>query len=132
MEVRGDIKEHIRKGLDDREDIELIFPESLEQEDLMALAPDAEVIVGWKPARELLLAAERMKLYINPWAGVQHIIGLFRELLGAGEILGYKVLNAQWYTPNQLMILAPGAFFALGIVIGIFNWIKGPEPEENK
>jgi Na+-transporting NADH:ubiquinone oxidoreductase subunit D len=66
------------------------------------------------------------------YAVVLAIIGLFRELLGAGEILGYKVLSAQWYTPNQLMILAPGAFFALGIVIGIFNWIKGPEPEEKK
>ena len=31
-----------------------------------------------------------------------------------------------------ILILAPGAFFALGIVIGIFNWIKGPESEENK
>jgi hypothetical protein len=30
------------------------------------------------------------------------------------------------------MILAPGAFVALGIVIGIFNAIKGPEPEESK
>jgi Na+-translocating ferredoxin:NAD+ oxidoreductase RnfE subunit len=30
------------------------------------------------------------------------------------------------------MILAPGAFFALGIVIAVFNWIKGPEPEEKK
>jgi Na+-transporting NADH:ubiquinone oxidoreductase subunit NqrD len=31
-----------------------------------------------------------------------------------------------------LMILAPGAFFAFGIAIGIFNAIKGPEPEEKK
>ena len=60
------------------------------------------------------------------------IIGFFRELLGTGEILGYEVLSGQWYTPNQLMILAPGAFFALGIVIAIFNAIKGPEPEEKK
>jgi Na+-transporting NADH:ubiquinone oxidoreductase subunit D len=66
------------------------------------------------------------------YAAVLAIIGFFRELLGAGEIFGYPVLSSQWYTPNQLMILAPGAFFALGIVIGIFNWIKGPEPEEKK
>ncbi len=66
------------------------------------------------------------------YAVVLAIIGFFRELLGVGEILGYKVLSADWYTPNQLMILAPGAFFAFGIAIGIFNWIKGPEPEENK
>jgi Na+-transporting NADH:ubiquinone oxidoreductase subunit D len=66
------------------------------------------------------------------YAVVLAIIGFSRELLGSGEILGYKVLSGAWYTPNQLMILAPGAFFALGIVIGIFNWIKGPEPEEKK
>jgi Na+-transporting NADH:ubiquinone oxidoreductase subunit D len=66
------------------------------------------------------------------YAAVLAIIGFFRELLGTGEILGYAVLKEPWYTPNQLMILAPGAFFALGIVIGIFNAIKGPEPEENK
>lgn len=66
------------------------------------------------------------------YAVVLAIIGFFRELLGSGEILGLKVLSSEWYTPNQIMILAPGAFFALGIVIGIFNWIKGPEPEEKK
>jgi Na+-transporting NADH:ubiquinone oxidoreductase subunit NqrD len=46
--------------------------------------------------------------------------------------MGYTMLDGQWYTPNQLMILAPGAFFALGVIIAIFNWLKGPEVEENK
>lgn len=66
------------------------------------------------------------------YAVILAIIGFFRELLGTGEIFGYEVLSGQWYTPNQLMILAPGAFFALGIVIAVFNTIKGPEPQENK
>jgi len=66
------------------------------------------------------------------YAVVLAIIGFFRELLGTGEIFGYEVLSGQWYTPNQLMILAPGAFFVLGIVIAVFNAIKGPEPQENK
>jgi len=66
------------------------------------------------------------------YAAVLAIIGFFRELLGSGEIFGRQVLNAQWYTPNQIMILAPGAFFALGIVIAIFNAVKGPDPEEKK
>ena len=66
------------------------------------------------------------------YAVILAIIGFFRELLGTGEIFGYEVLSGQWYTPNQLMILAPGAFFALGIVIAVFNAIKGPEPQENK
>jgi Na+-transporting NADH:ubiquinone oxidoreductase subunit D len=67
------------------------------------------------------------------YAVVLAIIGFFRELLGTGEIMGRTIpVFSEWYTPNQLMILAPGAFIALGIVIGIFNAIKGPEPEENK
>ena len=66
------------------------------------------------------------------YAVILAIIGFFRELLGTGELFGKTVLAEAWYEPNQLMILAPGAFFALGIVIGIFNAIKGPDPEEKK
>ena len=65
------------------------------------------------------------------YAVVLAIIGFSRELLGSGEILGHTIPGfSSWYTPNQLMILAPGAFFALGFVIALFNAIKGPEPEE--
>ena len=46
--------------------------------------------------------------------------------------MGFQILGESWYTPNQIMILAPGAFFMLGIVIAIFNKIKGPDPEEAK
>ncbi|MHC5061335.1 MAG: NADH:ubiquinone reductase (Na(+)-transporting) subunit D [Planctomycetota bacterium] len=66
------------------------------------------------------------------YAVILAVIGFFRELLGTGEVFGVTILGSEWYTPNQLMILAPGAFFALGIVIAFFNAIKGPDPEEGK
>ncbi len=66
------------------------------------------------------------------YAAALAIIGFFRELLGTGEVMGHAVLSSEWYTPNQLMILAPGAFFAFGIVIAIFNAFKGPESEEKR
>lgn len=66
------------------------------------------------------------------YAIVLAIIGFFRELLGSGSIMDFKILSSDWYTPNQLMILAPGAFFTMGIVIAIFNVIKGPQTEEKK
>ncbi len=66
------------------------------------------------------------------YAIVLALIGAFRELLGTGKILGFELLSSQWYTPNQLMILAPGAFVALGLLIAAFNAIKGAEPEEVK
>jgi Na+-transporting NADH:ubiquinone oxidoreductase subunit D len=50
------------------------------------------------------------------------VVGFFRELLGSGELLGYRVLpvvsEGGWYQPNGLMVLAPGAFF----LIGFFIW----------
>ena len=60
------------------------------------------------------------------------VIGAIRELLGTGQLMGKTLLSESWYTPNQVMILAPGAFFALGIIIAIFNFLKGPDPEEKK
>ena len=66
------------------------------------------------------------------YAIVLAIIGFFRELIGTGQVLGHPVLLADWYTPNQVMILAPGAFFALGFLIALFNAMKGPDPEEKR
>lgn len=45
-------------------------------------------------------------------------VGAVRELLGAGQLLGHQVLplatEGGFYAPNGLMLLAPGAFFAMG------------------
>ena len=72
------------------------------------------------------------------YAIVLGIIGFFRELLGTGKILlveklfGVELDISGWYTSNQVMILAPGAFIALGFLIALFNAIKGPDPDEEK
>lgn len=66
------------------------------------------------------------------YAIVLAIIGFFRELLGTGKVMGYTLLDGRWYTPNQLMILAPGAFLTLGIVIAIFNVVKSQKSEDEK
>jgi len=63
------------------------------------------------------------------YAIVLAIIGFSRELLGTGSVMGFTFLSDKWYTPNQLMVLAPGAFIALGFLIAIFNAVKGPEVE---
>ena len=58
------------------------------------------------------------------------IIGLFRELIGSGTILGITILSEGWYTKNLLFVLAPGAFFAAGFLIWIFNAINPPQSQE--
>ena len=54
-----------------------------------------------------------------------------RELLGAGTLLGAEVIplieNGGWYQPNGLMLLAPGAFFIIGLMIWL---IRGLRPRQ--
>ena len=49
------------------------------------------------------------------------ILGSIREILGAGSIFGFSLFGAA-YEPILLMILPPGAFLTLGLLIGLINW----------
>ncbi len=44
------------------------------------------------------------------------VLGVIRELMGFGTFLGITVLGS-WWTPWVIMIMAPGAFFVLGLYI---------------
>lgn len=63
-------------------------------------------------------------------------VGFFRELFGFGTLFGVTILNpvtnpGGWYVPNGLMVLAPGAFFLVGIFIWILRTVK-PELAEKE
>ncbi|HKJ73237.1 MAG TPA: electron transport complex subunit E [Alphaproteobacteria bacterium] len=48
------------------------------------------------------------------------VLGAVRELFGAGTLLGFSLFGAA-YPPFLLMILPPGAFIALGILLAGMN-----------
>ncbi|MBC2580356.1 electron transport complex subunit RsxE [Clostridium sp. DJ247] len=48
------------------------------------------------------------------------LIGVIRELFGAGSIFGIKLLGV-WYNPALIMILPPGAFILIGYLVGAFK-----------
>ncbi len=52
------------------------------------------------------------------YAFVLTIIAVIRELLGFGSILGFPIMP-EGFVPWTIMIIAPGAFF----VLGVFIWI---------
>jgi len=47
-------------------------------------------------------------------------LAIFRELLGAGTLFGVRVMPAS-FQPAIIMILAPGAFFTMGIIMAGIN-----------
>jgi electron transport complex protein RnfE len=48
------------------------------------------------------------------------VLGAVRELFGAGSILGVTIFGAS-YQPMLLMILPPGAFITLGLLLALMN-----------
>jgi electron transport complex protein RnfE len=48
------------------------------------------------------------------------VLGAVRELFGAGTLLGYAVFGSG-YQPLILMILPPGAFIAMGLLLACMN-----------
>ena len=51
------------------------------------------------------------------------VLSAIREILGSGTFFGYQVMGT-WFEPWIIMVLPPGAFIALGILIGLANKIE--------
>lgn len=62
------------------------------------------------------------------------IVSLFRELLGSGSLFGIEILtsikNGGDYYPNGLMLLAPSAFFIIGMIIWFIRSYKTEQCEK--
>jgi Na+-transporting NADH:ubiquinone oxidoreductase subunit D len=61
-------------------------------------------------------------------------VGFLREIFGAGTFFGRPVLalaaEGGWYTPNGIMVLAPGAFFLIGLFIWALRTWKPAQVEK--
>lgn len=51
------------------------------------------------------------------------VLSSIREILGSGTFLGAQVMGT-WFEPWIIMVLPPGAFIALGVLLGIANKIE--------
>jgi electron transport complex protein RnfE len=56
------------------------------------------------------------------FAGAMVFIGIIREIFGNGSIMGINILGAS-YDPALIMILPPGGFIVIGLMIASFNLI---------
>lgn len=62
------------------------------------------------------------------YAWVLVVVGFFRELLGSGSLMGHKVFGGLYqfgYVNNGMMVLAPGAFILLGLLIWVQRTMSG-------
>jgi len=61
-------------------------------------------------------------------------VAVVRELFGSGTLLGYTILQpvteGGWYQPNGMMLLAPSAFFIIGLLIWGIRTLYPEQVEE--
>lgn len=62
------------------------------------------------------------------------VVGSIRELFGSGMLLGFEILplitDGGWYYPMGLMLLAPSAFFIIGLLIWVIRSWKTAQIED--
>jgi electron transport complex protein RnfE len=50
------------------------------------------------------------------------LIAAIREMTGVGSIMGYPVMGSD-FEPMLLMIIAPGGFITMGLILAFFNFL---------
>lgn len=70
------------------------------------------------------------------YAFILVLVAVLREFFGFGQLFGFQLIPASWYASFEhpdayqnlgLMVLAPAAFFIIGIMVWIVNVLKNQE-----
>ena len=68
------------------------------------------------------------------YSAVLITVAVIRELFGTGGLMGLqimpKVTEGGWYYPNGLMMLAPSAFFIIGLLIWVVRVLRPAQVEK--
>jgi len=119
--ISEELKTYLKKGLQDYPDIELVFPDKKNEKELIELAENVKIIVGWRPTEKLLNYATKFKLFINPGAGVQHLIDLFRKINQKRDITLVNGHGNSYFTAQHGVALL---LSLMNKIIPHHNWMK--------
>ncbi|MFX0023721.1 MAG: NAD(P)-dependent oxidoreductase [Candidatus Hermodarchaeota archaeon] len=78
--IPENVEEYLIENLKEFKNVELVFRKNDSEEDLLTIVPRADMLVGWRPSKTILKNAKKAKLFINPGAGVHHLLPLFRDI----------------------------------------------------
>jgi electron transport complex protein RnfE len=80
--------------------------------------------------QEAFASKQRVWLALSDAAGMSigftlalSMIGAIREVLGSGSLLGLSLFGES-FEPWAIMILPPGGFLSLGLLLTVVAWIK--------
>ena len=114
------LKDYFEKELEKYPQVKFIYPQDIKIETLLELAPKADIIMGWRPTLELLQAAKKLQLFINPGAGVQHLIPIFKEATVNREIILVNGHGNAYFTAQHAVAIL---LALMNKVIPHHNWM---------
>ncbi len=85
--VSKDVQNYLTENLKKLSNVEIIYPEDTSEESLSKIVPNADVLIGWRPSKTILDRATKLKVFINPGAGVNHLLDLFTRLNKKRKVL---------------------------------------------
>ncbi|NVM17992.1 MAG: hypothetical protein HWN80_09765 [Candidatus Lokiarchaeota archaeon] len=85
--VSKDVQNYLIENLKNLSNVKIIFPEDTSEESLLKIVPNADILIGWRPSKTILDRASKLKLFINPGAGVNHLLKLFTRLNKKRKVL---------------------------------------------
>ncbi|MCG3226561.1 MAG: hypothetical protein H7645_06560 [Candidatus Heimdallarchaeota archaeon] len=117
---------YLLEGLNDYPQVNLIIPSDTSHETFLKLAKEhnPEIIMGWRPTKELLETAGNLRLFINPGAGVQHLIPLFKDVTKNRKITLVNGHGNAYFTAQHTVTLL---LSLTNNVILHHNWMKEGE-----
>ena len=79
-DIPENVKDYLSQGLKKLSNVTMEFPEDRSKENLYKVIREAKVLIGWRPSLDLLEHAKNMSVFINPGAGIHHLLKDFREI----------------------------------------------------
>ncbi len=120
-EVNDRLKSYIQENLSNYSEVNLIFPSSQSEEELLILAPTADILIGWRVKDEIKLVAKKMKLFINPGTGIKHHIEFFRELNQSRNVTLINGHGNSYFTAQHAVAML---LTLLNKIIPHHTWMK--------
>jgi phosphoglycerate dehydrogenase-like enzyme len=120
------LENYLREGFQDYPQVNLIIPPDTTHETFLELSRkhNPEIIMGWRPTKELLESSKNLRLFINPGAGVQHLIQLFKDVTKDRDIVLVNGHGNSYFTAQHTVTLL---LSLMNKIVLHHNWMKEGE-----
>ena len=63
--IPENVEEYLIEKLKKYKNVKLIFRKDSSEEELLKIIPSADILIGWRPSKKVLMNANKTKLFIN-------------------------------------------------------------------